>query len=61
MLCQGNYVVVAFANDANDILDVVGNVVAPCADLSVVNDVEAVVVVDDVTLGVYVVGVAPFN
>ena len=61
MMWQGTYVVVAFANAANDIFDVVGNVAASCADFSVVNDVGAVAVVDDFTPGVDVAGAAAFK
>ena len=61
MLWQGNYVVVAFANVADAILNVVSNVAAPSADFSVVNDAEAVSFVDDVTHGVDVARVAPSN
>ena len=61
MLWRGNYVVVAFANAANDIFDVVGNVAAPCADFSVVNDAGVVDVVDDVTPAIDFAGTAPFK
>jgi len=49
----------AFANVADDILDVAGNIVAPSDDFIVVNHVEAVAAVDIVTPGVVVTGVAP--
>jgi len=59
MLWQGNFIVVAFANVVDDIIDVVGNVAAPSDDFIVVNDAEAVAFVDVVTHGVDVVVVAP--
>jgi hypothetical protein len=59
MMWQGNFVVVAFANVVDDILDVGGNGTPPIDAFIVGNDVEVVAIVDVVTLGVVVAVIAP--